>query len=207
MPPFHLTAAMQKRVFERVSDLRAWGRHTEEAMADVKATEGLLLRHQWELYLRREDLPGRKTRAAVLPCLTRWLDRRGGGLSFHLTQLLTGHGCFGAYLFKIGKSSAPYCEHCAGGIVDTIDHTWSGCPAWTEERNELCAKIGRNLALATITLAMVRSKDAWDAATRFAHVVMRAKERAERDRQAAPVAADRASPRRDGAPESSSEED
>lgn len=36
---------------------------------------------------------------SMIPDITRWTYRRHGEVDFHLTQLLTGHGSFGSYLF------------------------------------------------------------------------------------------------------------
>ena len=44
-----------------------------------------------------------RTVKAILPCLEEWVGREWGGLSYHMTQVLTGHGCFGEYLRRIGK--------------------------------------------------------------------------------------------------------
>ena len=56
---------------------------------------------EWQ---RRWDLSvkGRWTHR-LIPDLKTWLDRRQGEVNYYLTQFLTGHGCFRAYLhrFKI----------------------------------------------------------------------------------------------------------
>ena len=38
----------------------------------------------------------------VTPCVVKWTGRRHGLVTFHLTQVLTGHSCFRSYLKGIG---------------------------------------------------------------------------------------------------------
>lgn len=46
----------------------------------------------------------------LLPDVAKWLKSGGTGrLTFHLTQALTGHGCFSTYLHRIKKATSPYC--------------------------------------------------------------------------------------------------
>ena len=40
----------------------------------------------------------------LIPDIAPWVLRRHGQVSFRLTQLLTGHGCFGSYLVRIGAA-------------------------------------------------------------------------------------------------------
>ncbi|XP_073967380.1 uncharacterized protein [Choristoneura fumiferana] len=53
---------------------------------------------------------GIRTVEAIRPVLRDWLEREHGALTFRLTQVLSGHGCFGRYLYKIARranSSVP----------------------------------------------------------------------------------------------------
>lgn len=113
------------------------------------------------------------------------MDRCHGTLTFRLTQVLTGHGCFGKYLCQVaGREPTTDCHHCDSGLEDTAEHTVRECTAWTNERAELTAAIGVDLSLHAIFLAMVSSRDGWTAVKNFCEVVMEAKEVAERQREA-----------------------
>ena len=46
---------------------------------------------------------GLATVEAIRPVLEDWLERRHGSLSFRVTQVLPGHGCFGKYLCRIDR--------------------------------------------------------------------------------------------------------
>ncbi|XP_025156073.1 uncharacterized protein LOC112588925 [Harpegnathos saltator] len=65
---------------------------------------------------------GLRRAEAVRPCLSEVADRRRRGLFFRLMQVLTGHGCFGWYLHRIGKEPTARCHHCPEG-EDTVQHT------------------------------------------------------------------------------------
>lgn len=98
-------------------------------------------------------------------------------MTFHHSQLVTGHGCHGAYLFKIRKRQSSNCEHCGSG-ADTAQHTIEYCTAWAE----LIRSIGRDLSLATLLRCMTGSREAWNAVAKFASTVMNKKEEPERAR-------------------------
>ncbi|XP_039304359.1 uncharacterized protein LOC105206269 [Solenopsis invicta] len=75
----------------------------------------------------RERLPHARTGLRVMmilgPVLEEWMDRGRGKFFFHVTQMLSGHGCFGEYLHeKIGRKASPRCHHCPKER-DTAQHT------------------------------------------------------------------------------------
>ena len=112
------------------------------------------------------------------------MGRRHGDLTFHMTQVLTGHGCFGEFLCRIGKAATPGCHHC-DCPGDTAQHTLEVCPAWEEQRRVLMGSIGADLSLPAVFTAMVGSENAWQAVASFCEEVMRQKEAAERERERA----------------------
>ncbi|XP_045446429.1 uncharacterized protein LOC123668733, partial [Melitaea cinxia] len=114
-------------------------------------------------------------------------DRRHGAMSFHLAQMLTGHGCFGRYLCRaLGREPTSECHHCDAGAEDTAEHTRAVCPAWCEERAALSAAIGADLSLPAVVSAMVGSEENWSAVSSFCSAVMLRKEAAERERERDP---------------------
>lgn len=120
---------------------------------------------------------------AIRPVFQEWLARKHGALSFRLTQVLTGHGCFGRYLCEItNREDTTRCHHCDDDR-DTAEHTVSACPAWTRQRAALEAAIGYDLSLPAIVKAMVGSEQDWRAVEHFAEEVISAKEEAERMRE------------------------
>ncbi|XP_071581727.1 uncharacterized protein [Temnothorax nylanderi] len=137
---------------------------------------------QWEERLRDVRLPGRRTRDAISPSFDFWINRLSGFLTFRITQLLTGHGCFASFLYRINREDSPICRYC-NLAVDTAEHTLAACNAWGLERGELISVIGQDLSLAAVVAAICRSREAWRAFSAFAERVMRTKEDDERRRQ------------------------
>lgn len=118
----------------------------------------------------------------IQPRLTDWTLRKWGELSFRATQILTGHGCFGAYLYHIGREGSAACHHC-GSADDTAQHTYEECPAWGQLRGELTQKIGWDLSLRGTVDSMLETKEQWSAVIEFCDKVMALKEEAERIRR------------------------
>ncbi|KMQ89172.1 reverse transcriptase [Lasius niger] len=83
---------------------------------------------RWRRYLERPNTPGEYTKLAIVPNLEVWLARKHGGMTYHLTQVMTGHGCFGRFLFRIGRRPNRSCDFC--GEEDNAFHTLRECPAW-----------------------------------------------------------------------------
>lgn len=99
----------------------------------------------------------------------------------HLTQVLSGHGCFRAFLNKIGREATLECHHC-GAAVDDARYTLFACTSWAEERIEATRVLGTFDRL-SIVEKMLTSKECWDTVCKFAFTVMLKKEYAERSRR------------------------
>lgn len=80
----------------------------------------------------------------VLPDLASWIvSPESRRISFHLTQALSGHGCFNSYLFKRGRVDSPYCI-CCPGVRDDAEHTIFNCEKYAHKRVQLLAELGRS---------------------------------------------------------------
>jgi len=99
-----------------------------------------------------------------------------------LTQVLTGHGCFGEYLCRIKRERTAQCHHCQEGR-NTAQHTLADCPVWDELRRVLVNVVGPDLLLPTLIPKMIGSDKAWAAVASFCEQVMSQKEAAERIRR------------------------
>ncbi|XP_011872324.1 PREDICTED: uncharacterized protein LOC105564510 [Vollenhovia emeryi] len=111
-----------------------------------------------------------------------WLDRSWARASYRTSQVLTGHGCFGGYLRRIGKEVTPGCHHC-DEEVDDAQHTLETCPAWAVQRSRLREVVGDDLSIEAVVEASVQSEDAWNAFATYCEGVMLLKEEAERIRR------------------------
>lgn len=165
-----------------MSVLRNQGHLIKIAANRIREQESIQIREEWRRYLRDYRLSGKRIRMAILPHLDDWLDRRHGCLTFRMTQLLTGHGCFSTFLARIQKINTNWCFHC-NLDVDSPEHTLGICPTFLVERNELIAVIGPRISLRDYCWSIVRTEVAWTAFSTFAERVLTKKEEAERTRE------------------------
>ncbi|XP_028160190.1 uncharacterized protein LOC114352714 [Ostrinia furnacalis] len=129
-PPWELEAHVQAAVYRWMAAQKERGEHPafeEREAVRCEARETVV--QQWADHLAVAE-SGRRTLDALAPTIERWLERPHGYLSFHLVQMLTGNGCFGSYLYRIGREETPSCHACRGGAEDTAHHTLAVCPAW-----------------------------------------------------------------------------
>ncbi|XP_026317347.1 uncharacterized protein LOC113228302 [Hyposmocoma kahamanoa] len=139
-----------------------WMRVAQRAMKRVML--GLKPNLQEKL---EEPRTGHWTIRVIRPVLAEWADRSWVGISYHLAQVLTGHGCFGKYLCMVGRERTTVCQQC-GCAEDTAQHT-------------LLAFDEHDLSLPTVVRGMVGSERAWSAVASFCTDVLSRKEAAERE--------------------------
>lgn len=115
-----------------------------------------------------------------------WVKRRKEKVDFHLTQALTGHGCFNQYLHKIGRFEHPGCLSC-GHETDDAEHTIFGCDRWWRMRRELEVKIEADITPDNMIQLMVAKTTNWKAIAQFIKTIIIRKEQEERERQATAI--------------------
>ncbi|KAL0809929.1 hypothetical protein ABMA28_010785 [Loxostege sticticalis] len=182
--PWDLHALVLAALYQWRGDQRSQGQRP--APREVEAERARLEQSAVERWRDRLAVSqaGRRTCQALLPVLEEWMRRGHGRLSYRLTQVLTGHGCFGAYLALIGRELTGRCHHCDGREEDTAQHTLESCPAWAREREDLIAVVGGDLSLAAVVARMAGSREAFAAVQTFCESVLLQKEEAERVREA-----------------------
>ncbi|XP_011883599.1 PREDICTED: uncharacterized protein LOC105570766 [Vollenhovia emeryi] len=183
MPPIEIQAAAHAQTYERVADLKAGGIPVTKRMRRLLSLQiKREAREEWWTWLRKPNRAGQRTVQAILPRFDEWLDRSWARASYRTTQVLTGHGCFGEYLHRIGREQTAHCHHC-DGERDSAQHTLEVCPAWANERRALSNIIGANLSLPAVIKAATEREEAWEAFSSFCEHVMLQKEEAERIRR------------------------
>ena len=90
----------------------------------------------------------------ILPNWEQWAESGPALLSFRITKVLTGHGCFREYLKRIGAEATAACHHCNADL-DSAQHTLEVCEAFEEQRRVLTAVIGSDLSPAAIISALL----------------------------------------------------
>ncbi|XP_011879451.1 PREDICTED: uncharacterized protein LOC105568405, partial [Vollenhovia emeryi] len=181
MPPIELLAGSYAMAYERVATLKAEVvQVTDRARRMINLQIKRAVREEWRLWLEEPTCAGQRTVGASLPHLEGWLDRPCARASFRTSQVLTGHGCFGEYLHRIGRELTPQCHHCEVETRDTAQHTLDSCSAWDAQRRVLSDCIGVDLSLPAVVEAIMEREDAWEAFSSFCEHVMLQKEEAER---------------------------
>lgn len=201
-PPVELLAKMHQQVYRRVKTLREQAGLmgvAQREIAIIRLQARRRMHIQWQRYLPDDQESGRRVVEAVLPQLESWVERSKGGITFHMAQILTDHGCFGGYLRKIGREESGRCHHCTNGL-DSADHTLARCPAWDEERQGLIEVVGNDLTIRALIKKILEKEEAWQSFANFCGSVMRKKEDAERVRQGQQPAPDRCEERRENRP-------
>jgi hypothetical protein len=180
-PPFELEALRCREIYQHT---RAPSGGVDEAArgdAAVRARRTLL--DSWRAGLATgTGAPGLRVVEAVLPNWDDWLDGGGPALTYRATQVLTGHGCFGEYLHRIGREATARCHHC-NERVDSAQHTLEHCPAWALPRRALVAEIGADLSPPAVFSALLANERSRKAVATFCEQVMLRKEAAERMRE------------------------
>lgn len=181
VPPAYLLAQQQRRIYERLKELKSCSDWTLDDEKKIRGQERTRLVQRWKSHLQDKGLSGICVREASLLILNEWLERGHGRMTFHLTQIITGHGCFGNFTHKIGKKSTNACDYCGLG-ADMAEHTVAQCSAWRGEREELRVNVGSDLSLLSLLRSMTNSQMAWNTVAKFACSVMRKKEEVDRNK-------------------------
>ncbi|XP_049884542.1 uncharacterized protein LOC126379767 [Pectinophora gossypiella] len=171
---------MVARTYHLARSIRQRG-EPQRAVERLKEHEHLKALEEWRVRLEGPRPSRQRVVGAILPSFAPWMDKCWNG-SYRLTQVLTGHGCFGHYLHRIGRETSAQCHHCSDD-EDDAQHTLEECPAWNTERRTLISTIGADLSPPAVVAAMLSGESHWRAMVTFCESVMTQKEAAERDRE------------------------
>jgi len=141
LPPADLLGAERKRIRTRVAAPPTPDTPTP-SKATIKNQERRTTITLWQA--RWTATSKASWTKKLLPDLNRWIGRTVPKmpLSFHMTQALTGHGCFQYYLHRFGRANSPQCTLCPDES-DTAEHTLFCCPFFDEMRVEFGTRLGR----------------------------------------------------------------
>jgi len=129
-PPLELLASMRQEVYYELAELKRGNQGIApppRAVKQVRVRAPQRLLAAWSAWLSRPSVANGRVVHAVQPRLDRWLGRGWGELTYRATQIITGHGCFGKFLCRIGRERTTRCHHC-GALEDSAQHTLEECP-------------------------------------------------------------------------------
>ena len=181
MIPFdHLARAYSESYWEsRDSSTQTQDLRANQESPKERATRRALTRWKQELRSRAAE---KRAIGSILPKWEEWAEKGPGALTYRVTQIITGHGCFGEYLRRTGAEKTASCHHCDAEL-DTAQQTIAEFIAFEEQRGRLIAVIGRSLTPAAIVDAILTDVTRKEAVTTFCEEVISLKEAAERDRE------------------------
>ena len=91
-----------------------------------------------------------------------------------MTQFLTGHGYFRAYLHRMGKIESPECIYCEAPL-DDAHHVFFVCERWQESRRRIESERTRENTPENIINEMLLNEDRWDEVALFVQTILRIK--------------------------------
>lgn len=118
----------------------------------------------------------------LIPDVKKWVNRNHGEVNYHLTQFLTGHGCYGEYLHRFHRRISDECQLC-GVRPDTAEHAVFECDAWTRQRREIEGHVGQEVTADNVTTMMTASKENWKRIDETVGMIMRKREEIERQQE------------------------
>jgi hypothetical protein len=160
--PIDLLAQERKQVYYTKSVLGA-----QEATRTAREATMTLWQERWNREAR-----GAWTRR-MIPELSGWVERGFGEVNFLITQLLTGHGLFRAYLHKMGKVDSAACQY-GDSPIDDAHHTFFVCERWAVQRRALETEVGP-ISPETLVPLMLTSLENWRRISAFAENVLKRK--------------------------------
>lgn len=169
--PIDILAAERRRLhLGRAADPRV-----KRLICDEERTTSL---QQWQ---ERWDCSskGRWTHR-LIPNINRWVNRTAGEVGFYLTQLLSGHGFFRAYLFRFKRANSPNCPHCRD-IQEDVEHVFFQCPRFRECRDRLERFLGIAVTPDNVVDCMLQSTDFWSAIAKYAEEIIKTLRNIERE--------------------------
>lgn len=140
---------------------RIWTRTREEG-ADrvaIASEERVETERQWQERWSNAEVAAWTRR--LIPTLTQWIGRKHGEVGYLITQFLSGHGSFKAYLYKMEKCDTPYCPECTS-VNETPEHVLFECPRFERTRAELRLRMEGILTPEGLIQMMVSSEEGWN---------------------------------------------
>ena len=190
-----LTTMLSRRSCSRHREVWCWGLSQHTELCRRVLCWSWRASHQW-IYFRKDgrrilvekwqtrwhdDQSGRWTNR-LIPELATWLDRKHGQVRFYLAQVLSGHGCFNAYLKRFKKREDESCRYC-GSLVKNAEHTLFVFARWGVAREDVGQAVCAQLTPDTMVSLMLQSEQKWMLIESFITLVMKTREldgRAER---------------------------
>ena len=120
------------------------------------------------------DYQGSSWTKSIIPDIRPWIRRKHGDLTYCLTQVISGHGCFYKYLMGVRRRETDECQYCKE--VDDVQHVIFECERWTIKRKEMEIKLKNDVNTKNLIDLMIKEKENWTIITKFIEEVLNTKE-------------------------------
>lgn len=184
LPPVDVVAMRNMETYLRIAAMKS--QHlvvTTEVRMELKNVASRGIMRHWKRRLQSENRSGGAViRSAIIPVMSLWLSRSHGSMTFELTQVLTGHGVFRHYLWRMSRRESATCRYCSARFEDNI-HCLIACPQWNDTRDVFRRKLGVSLTIKNILMEITDSEVKWNAFADFCAVIVGKMNADERDEE------------------------
>lgn len=95
----------------------------------------------------------------LIPDIKTWAGRKHGQTNYHITQALTRHGAYNAYLSRFKVANSEMCLEC--DVPDTVEHAVFRCNLSKTARENLNNDLGCDITVANMCKLMCESPAKW----------------------------------------------
>ena len=93
--------------------------------------------------------------------MTKWVNRKTAEVNFHLTQFITDHVGYRAYLHRFGHDICPNCPECKDEVKN-VEYVFFKCPRFRSVMTKIESKIGEQLCPENVIDIMTKSEENWN---------------------------------------------
>lgn len=168
IPPIDLLIIERAEILEKL-ETHVGQNIDEQYINQIKAEARVNLIEKWQERWTN-DSNGRWT-YTLIPDIKIWINRTHGSMHYYLTQFMTGHGNFNAYLKRFKIRETDICDDCHTA-EDSADHVLFHCSKWNTLRRSLNVFIGVILTPENMIMEMLKSENSWNRCHDFIAMVM-----------------------------------
>ena len=181
MVTYKWQAAAWYRIYRETKDIREAGEAlTVQCKDNVRNRQFSIAMDRWKEQLKKCNIRGRPFMRAIINNWEAWVTTGPANLTYRITQLMSGHGCFASYLKRIGARRNDRCIECME-VRDSAIHTVFVCKAFDRQKDELEVAMGERLSINSIVKTVADGKRKCKAVQKFAKDVMQEKEENDRE--------------------------
>lgn len=111
----------------------------------------------------------------IISDLSGWCNRAHGEVTYELCQILSGHGSFRSYLYKIKKATDDLCVNCK--VRDDAEHAMFNCTLFEIRRATVNSRLQAIVSPENLIKLMLDSEENWNIVANYASEIIEVKRR------------------------------